>query len=107
MVVAESRTRLLSQSQLPTNMNAFELLFNDMLLEAQVDLKEVAEYAEEQTLFLNQLGPDTPGYNEAVIATRDSIALKAGIVAMPGDDAGNFKLGMLEGAIRIASSLMY
>ena len=86
-------------------MNPFEDLFNSMLLNAQVSVEEVAQYANERAAVLKTL-VGQPGYELALIAERDNIALKAGISAFGEENTIHEQMGMVEGALRLAAILL-
>jgi len=77
----------------------FKANLQELLEGTKAASNEIAIYATEQAVKLSQL-VDQPGYAEAVIAARDSIALRAGIAASDTADASDSRiLGILEGAL--------
>lgn len=67
------------------------------------DIHEVTTYAEKRTLHLSTL-VGNPGYEQAVLAERDNIALKAGIVAAVASDRMDQRvLGVIQSAISVAA----
>jgi hypothetical protein len=80
--------------------------FEELLSSVSVSAAKVAAYASDQATSLAAL-VGKPGYHEAVIAARDSIALQAGIVASDQADIANSKiLGLLEGALYMGAKVL-
>lgn len=64
---------------------------------------EVAEYAAQRTLHLSTI-VDQPGFEEAVVAERDNVALAAGIAAVDvADEADRNFLALIAGALGFAA----
>tara|TARA_R110000803_G_scaffold20201_12_gene52267 strand:- start:1703 stop:2008 length:306 start_codon:yes stop_codon:yes gene_type:complete len=85
--------------------------FGNMLEQAGVELgkefeqsiKDIREYAAQRMMHLSMI-IDEPGYLEALVAERDSIALFAGIKTVQIADAADAQLiGTIGGAIRIGA----
>ena len=69
----------------------------------QEDVLAIREYASERMLHLSTC-VDQPGYDQALIAERDSVALFAGISAVHVADAADRELlGIVAGALAIGA----
>jgi hypothetical protein len=69
----------------------------------QGDLAEIREYFAARTLHLSTLAGQ-PGYMEAVIAERDALALKLGLVSVnQADGADRELLGTIAGVMAVAA----
>ena len=84
----------------------FRDLLDDLKLGAEEARSELALYASERAAALS-LSVGEPGYQEAVTAARDSVALKAGIVAVgQADQADQHTLGLIAGALTFAARVL-
>lgn len=80
-----------------------EALLKDAARETGRDLRgnmvEITAYAAERTAFLSTL-VGQPGFEEAVRAERDNVALKAGISAVKTADAADARIvGIIQGVL--------
>lgn len=87
--------------------NDMKALLSATLSESGLDLSEsvdaVAAYAAQRAAHLSTLVA-LPGFQEAVIAERDNVALRAGIAASAAGKTAEAKLlGVLQGALAIAA----
>jgi hypothetical protein len=85
----------------------FLALITDAVEETGVDLgdakEEVAAYAAERAEHLATISGE-PGFGQAVIAERNSVAMKAGLALSEVADAGQGRwIGMIGGALRIVA----
>ena len=79
---------------------------NDMEIGAQESRAELAQYASERAAQLS-LAVNEPGYAQALIAARDSIALKAGVeVVENADEADEGLLALIAGALAFAARVL-
>jgi hypothetical protein len=84
----------------------FAELLETTIQGASISTAELAAYAAEKTAKLKGLVGQA-GYHDAVIAVRDSIALKAGIAATEQADAADSKiLGVIEGALFMGAKVL-
>ena len=87
-----------------------EALLTDAIAETGASLQqgaaELAAYAAERAAHLATL-VDDPGFQEAVRAERDAVALKAGITAVQQADAADARIvGVIQGALALAANLL-
>lgn len=91
-----------------------ELSFEEMLKEsltsigkeAEFNAKEVAQYAIQRAEHLSTIVGET-GFEEALLAERDNVALKAGIYATRTADLADHRLlGAIQGTLSFASKLI-
>lgn len=81
-------------------------LLNDLQIGASEARAELASYAAERAEALS-LAVGEPGYDEALKAARDSLALKAGVVAVEqADDVDQHVLGLIGGALAFAARVL-
>lgn len=85
-------------------------LFQDAIEETGVSLQvgaaELAAYAAERSAHLATLVSD-PGFQLAVRAERDAVALRAGITAVQQADAADARIvGVIQGALSFAAGLI-
>lgn len=89
-------------------MNAVETL-KSLLLQAvkdtgrqlQTDAHDVAVYAAQRADHLATIATD-PDFNQALLAERDAIALKAGVSAVSNADAADQRIvGLIHGALGV------
>lgn len=67
------------------------------------NLDEVRAYASERMLHLSTI-INEPGYEEALLAERDAVAMKAGLAAVDAGDAADAELrGLIAGALGVAA----
>lgn len=79
---------------------------NDMKLGAEEKRAELATYASERAAQLS-LAVGEPGYDEALKAARDSLALKAGVAAVEQADEADFHvIGLIGGALAFAARVL-
>lgn len=84
----------------------FLAFLNDLKLGAEEKRAELAAYAAERAQALS-MSVGQPGYDEALVAARDSIALKAGIaVVEEADDVDLGLLGVIAGALAFAARML-
>lgn len=75
-------------------------------VEIQLGTGELAEYAAERALYLSDL-VGQEGFSQAVLAERDAVALRAGLVASRALSVGQQRfLGVLQGSIRFAALML-
>lgn len=78
-------------------------VLNDLKIGSEEARAEIAAYAAERADSL-ALAVGEPGYDEALIAARDSVALKAGIVAVDeADEVDANILGLIAGLLAFAA----
>ncbi len=87
-----------------------EKLLTDAIAETGVSLQkgaaELAAYAAERSAHLATL-VDDPGFQEAVRAERDAVALEAGITAVQQADAADARIvGVIQGGLALAARLI-
>ena len=87
-----------------------ENLLVDVMTETRVSLKkaasELAAFVVERATHLATL-VDDPGFQEAVRAERDAVALEAGIIAVGAADAADAQIvGVIQGALAITARLL-
>jgi len=90
--------------------NDLKALFQDAITETGASLQqgaaELAAYAAERAAHLATL-VDDPGFQEAVRAERDAVALKAGIAVVQQADATDARiLGVIHGGLALAARLI-
>lgn len=69
----------------------------------QGNMDELRTYAAERMLHLSTL-IGQPGYQEALVAERDNVVLKAGLLAVEGADAADAELvGVITGAMAVGA----
>ncbi len=74
--------------------------------EFAVTKDELATYMHERALHLSTIVGE-PGYDQAVRAERNNVALRAGIIASDAADAVDARLlGLLGGALRIGAAVL-
>ena len=71
-----------------------------------VDLEEVRVYAASQMTQL-ALAVGEPGYDRAVIAARDNVAMKAGLLAVAHADAIDSRIvGVIQGSLFVGARIL-
>lgn len=90
--------------------NDFEAIIEQAVRDTGVSLKtstkELALYADDQAARLLSLVGQA-GYDEAVIAARDNVVLRAGIASVDQADALQARfIGVLQGALGMAAKLL-
>jgi hypothetical protein len=81
-------------------------ILNDLKIGAEEDRAELAEYASERALSLS-VAVGQPGYDEALTAARDSVALKAGVMVVEDADSVDMHLlGLIAGALAFAARML-
>lgn len=71
--------------------------------ELQANMDEVRLYASERMLHLSTI-VDEPGYDEALLAERDNVALRAGLNAVSAGDAADREIiGVIAGSLAIGA----
>lgn len=88
----------------------FESMLKDAVAETGVRLKDtpraLALYMAERTLHLSTIAHE-PGFEQAVRAERNSVALRAGIETHAQASALDFQLlGLIQGGLRIAAAAL-
>lgn len=88
----------------------FESMLKDAVAETGVRLKEtprvLALYMAERSLHLSAISTE-PGFEQAVRAERNNVALRAGIETHAQASAIDFQiLGMIQGALRMAAAAL-
>ena len=79
---------------------------NEMGTSLQADLADLSRYASERSAHLSEL-VGQPGFEYAVRAERDSVALHAGITTTNEADATDQRLiGLIQGALRIGATAL-
>lgn len=74
--------------------------------ELKVDAANVGAYAAERAAHLSGLVSD-PGFEDAVLAERDNVLIKAGIAATKrGDIVDERLVGIIQGALRTAAVML-
>jgi len=95
-------------------MNAEDLNLGDLLstsaeelgLELEGTARDLAVYAAERTAYLSTL-VGQPGFEQAVVAERANVALRAGIAAIDSADAAQSRfLGVIQGALSIGAKAL-
>lgn len=95
-------------------MNAENLNLSDLLEESAKELgleikggaQALAVYAAERTSYLSLL-VGQPGFEQAVVAERANVALRAGIAAIDTADAAQSRfLGVIQGALSIGAKAL-
>jgi len=86
---------------------AFLDLLDEAIAETGMDLEdrkqEVADYAAERSLHLSTIAAE-PGFEQALRAERNSVALRAGLAVDDAASAHDQRVfGMIAGALRIAA----
>lgn len=83
-----------------------ETALNELGAEMKGSAQVVAAYAAERAAFLSTL-MGQPGYEEAVLAERDSVAIRAGIATAAQADAVEQRmLGVLQGILQVGASIL-
>ena len=78
----------------------------ELQADLQVDLADLATYTAQRTAHLSTI-VGLPGFEEAVIAERDAIALRAGINAVNAADKVDARLiGLLHGVLFLGARLV-
>lgn len=93
----------------PENLNLEDLLKNsaeELGLEIKGGAKALAAYAAERTSYLSLL-VGQPGFEQAVVAERANVALRAGILAIDTADAAQSRfIGVIQGALSIGAKAL-
>ena len=91
---------------MPNIKDDFEMLLTSVVKGTSISAAKVAAYASDQAVSLSGL-VGQPGYQEAVIAARDNVALQAGIYASEQADATDSRIiGVLEGALFMGAKVL-
>lgn len=88
----------------------FEQLFKDAAAETGIELagsaSTLAKFAADQAAGLSKIKGEA-GFQDAVLAARDSVALKAGISASRAASAAEQRVvGIIQGSLRIAAAAL-
>ena len=83
-----------------------EKALEETKVQLDVESRELAQYTAERALILSSL-VGQPGYNEAVIAERDNVLLKAGILgASQSDGAQQRIIGIITGVLGLGAQVL-
>lgn len=83
-----------------------ETALSELRIELSQSTQMIAAYTAERAAFLATL-VGQPGYPEAVIAERDSVALRAGIASVAqADSADQRMLGVLQGILQVGATAL-
>jgi hypothetical protein len=88
----------------------FETLLKDAIKETGVTMtqsaKEVAQYMHDRALHLSSI-VDQPGFDQALRAERNSVAMRAGLKLADNAEAADQRIiGIIQGALGIAAGAL-
>lgn len=93
----------------PEDLNLEDLLSSsaeELGLAIEGNTRELAAYAAERTAYLSLL-VGQPGFEQAVVAERANVALRAGIAAIDTADVAQSRfLGVIQGALSIGAKAL-